>query len=127
FAQNNSLNAKRSSSAFLRKSGRGLILFFTNQRQLFALYHCAVDRDFGNVFATWHIVHDVEHDALQQRTQRARACAFCDRLSSESAQRIFSHHQAHSLHREQLCVLLDHSVLCLGENGHHFFLRQGVE
>src|SRR5205814_8374699 len=75
FAQNDSLNAKRSSSAFLRKSGRGLILFLTNQRQLFALDDCAVDRHFGNVFATWHIVHDVEHDALQQRTQRARACA----------------------------------------------------
>ena len=88
FAQNDSLE----------KSSRSLVLFLANQGKFFALYHRAIDGDFGDIFAARHIVHDVEHDSFEHRTQRTRACAFSDGLRGERAQRIFRHRQTDSLH-----------------------------
>ena len=79
FAQNDSVE----------KSSRGLVLLLANQRKLFAFYHRAIDRYFGDIFAARHVIHDVEHDAFEHRTQRTRAGAFGDSLRGEGAQRIF--------------------------------------
>src|SRR5262249_55144117 len=61
------------SSAKRRVSGSVLILFLSNKRELFPFDHRATDRDFSDVFAARHIVHDVEHDALEHRSQRTRS------------------------------------------------------
>ena len=48
------------------KSSRGLVLFLANQGKLFAFHHRAIDRYFGDIFAAWHVVHDVQHNTLEQ-------------------------------------------------------------
>src|SRR5205823_13797754 len=59
---------------------RVFVLLLTNERELFAFHDCAIDRDFGNIFAARHLVHDVEHDPFEQRSQRARPGSLRDRL-----------------------------------------------
>src|SRR5260370_5363701 len=56
---------------FLPKSGGGFLLLLANQREFFAFDHRAIDRHFRNIFAARHIVHDVEHDPLEPRANRA--------------------------------------------------------
>src|ERR1043166_1272266 len=106
---------------------RALILFLTNQRKFFAFYYRAIDRDFGNIFAARHVIHDVEHDAFEHGTQRTRACAFGNSLRGESAQSIFGHRQTDSLHREELRVLLYHRVFCFSQNRQHFIFSERIE
>src|SRR4029077_20235130 len=67
----------------VEKSRRGLVLFLANQGKLFAFYHRAIDRYFVDIFAACHVVHDVKHNAFEQRTQRTRAGAFGDSLRGE--------------------------------------------
>src|SRR5712691_1892928 len=106
---------------------RVFVLLLTNERKLFAFHYCAIDRDFGDIFAARHLVHDVEHDPFEHRPQRARPGSLRDRLRRQGAQGVFCHRQPHAFHREKLRVLLDHRIFRLGQNRHHFFLRQGVE
>src|SRR6476661_247843 len=69
-------------TAFEKSSCR-LVLFLANQGKFFAFYHRAIDRYFGDIFAARHVVHDVEHNAFEHRTQRTRACSFGDSLRGE--------------------------------------------
>ncbi len=55
FAQNDSFE----------KSSCRFVLLLANQGKLFAFYHRAIDRDFGDIFAARHVVHDVEHNAFE--------------------------------------------------------------
>src|SRR6266496_1604303 len=88
FAQNDSFE----------KSSRALVLFLANQGKLFAFYHRAIDRYFCNIFAARDVVHDVEHNSFEHRTQSARASAFGDSLRSQGPQRVFGQRQTDSLH-----------------------------
>ena len=58
-----------------KPSGRRLILFLANERELFAFHYRPIDGDLGDIFATRHLVHDIEHDPLEHGTQRAGARA----------------------------------------------------
>src|SRR5713101_1796955 len=62
-----------------------------NLVKLFAFHYCAIDRDFGDIFAARHLVHDVEHDPFEHRPQRARAGSLRDRLRRQGAQGVFCH------------------------------------
>src|SRR5437588_9989919 len=104
-----------------RPSGGVFVLLLANQRQLFAFDHSTINRDFSDIFPTRHVIHDVEHDPLQHRAKRASTGTLRDRLRGQSAQRVFGHRQPYTFHREELGVLLDHSVLCLSQNCHHLF------
>src|SRR6266436_2827611 len=53
------------------------VLLLANQREFFAFDHGAIDRDFGYIFPARHVVHDVEHDSLEHRTQRAGTSSLC--------------------------------------------------
>ena len=43
-------------------SGRALVLLLANKRQLFAFYHRAIDRDFGDIFAGNPHLHGADFD-----------------------------------------------------------------
>src|SRR5207302_1339187 len=92
-----------------------------NSRRLFAVEHGTINRDFSDIFPTRHVIQDVEHDPLEHRAKRASTGTLRDRLRGQSAQRVFGHRQPYTFHREELGVLLDHSVLCLSQNCHHLF------
>src|SRR6266849_5122944 len=103
-------DSRRSSRArHLRRFGideKGLAL---------ADYGVLVHHDFAHILHRRKIEHEVKQHLFQDRTQApgtrlSRQGFFGDRL-----QRLRPHFQIHSLHAEELLVLLDESVLRLGE------------
>ena len=75
-AQRPTLNVQRSTSQWFcteelkfvakRPTSSGVfILLLANERELFPFDHRAIDRDFSDVFAARHVIHDIEHDALE--------------------------------------------------------------
>src|SRR5712692_8993146 len=109
-------DSRRSSRArHLRRFGvdeKGLAL---------ADYGVLVHHDFAYILHRRKIEHEVKQHLFQDRTQApgtrlSRQGFFGDRL-----QRLRPHFQIHSLHAEQLPILLDESVLRLGQ-----YLDQGL-
>src|SRR5476649_2830320 len=72
--------------ACARPSRRFLLLLQTNNRRFLPFNHRAIDRHLGDVFATWNVVHDFEHDPFEHGTEGARASPFCHSLSRERLQ-----------------------------------------
>src|SRR5260370_30476268 len=95
-----------------RRLRGGLVLFLANEGKLSAFDDGAIDRHFGDVFAARDVVHDIEHDPLEHRAQRARAGSFCDRLRCESTERVFCYGEPYAFHREKLGILLYHRIPC---------------
>src|SRR5260370_16919967 len=72
-----------------RRLRGGLVLFLANEGKLSAFDDGAIKRDFGDVFAARDVVHDIEHDPLEHRAQRARASSFCDPFRCDTTDRLF--------------------------------------
>jgi hypothetical protein len=70
------LTLQRSNNAPQARLRGILVLLLANKRQLFSFDYRAIDRDFSDVFAARHVIHDIKHDALEHRAQRTCPCAF---------------------------------------------------
>ena len=74
---------------------------------LFAQYGSLGDDALLDVIAGRQLVHDVEHDGLDNGPQPARARAPSNRLFRDGLQRILVKLERHVVHVEQLLELLD--------------------
>ena len=72
----------RHNNAESGRAGLGgfLVLLAADERGFLAVDDRAIDGDFENVFAGGEIVHEIEHDFLENGPKRARSGAFADRL-----------------------------------------------
>src|SRR5687767_13885020 len=73
--------------------------------------HRSVDDDLSDVIALRKLVHDLEHQVLHDGAQRTRAGLEVDRASRNRLHGIRRELQAHTIHGEELRVLLHHRVL----------------
>src|SRR6266853_974328 len=80
-----------------------------------------VHHDFADVLHRLQIEHQIEQHLFQDRTQPAGPGFPRQGFLGDRLQRLGPHLQIHSLHAEQLLVLLDESVLRLGQ-----YLDQGL-
>src|SRR5437660_658421 len=80
-----------------------------------------VHHDFADVFHRRQIEHQIEQHLFQDRTQAAGPGFPRQGFLGDRLQRLRPHLQIHSLHAEQLLILLDESVLRLGQ-----YLDQGL-
>src|SRR5712664_1049333 len=74
-----------------------------------------VHHDFAHILHRRKIEHEVEQHLFQDGTQAPGPGLSRQRLRGDRLQRLRPHLQIHSLHAEELLVLLDESVLRLGE------------
>src|ERR1700741_4659035 len=92
-------NVERWTSSATALSSRSVfVLLLAKQRGFFPFNDRAVDGDFGDIFAAWDVVHDLEHDPLEHRTQGSGTSPFGHRLSGQSLQCILGYTQSNSLH-----------------------------
>src|SRR5438552_2079283 len=80
-----------------------------------------VHHDFADVFHRRQIEHQIEQHLFQDRTQAAGPGFPRQGFLGDRLQRLRPHLQIHSFHAEQLLILLDESVLRLGQ-----YLDQGL-
>ncbi len=57
-----------------------LVLLPSDQGRSLAFHDCTIDHDVGYIFPARDLIHDVEHDLFEHRTQSARTSAFRNRL-----------------------------------------------
>src|SRR5438093_6853049 len=74
-----------------------------------------VHHDFAHVLHRRQIEHQIEQHLFQDRTQAPGAGLSRQGFFGDCLQRLRAHFQIHSLHAEQLLILLDESVLRLGQ------------
>src|SRR5207248_2338116 len=80
-----------------------------------------VHHDFAHVLHRRQIEHQIEQHLFQDRTQAPGAGLSRQGFLGDRLQRLRPHLQIHSFHAEQLLILLDESVLRLGQ-----YLDQGL-
>src|SRR6266853_2045046 len=80
-----------------------------------------VHHDFAHILHRRKIEHEVKQHLFQDRTQAPGTRLARERSFGNRLQRLRPHFQIHSLHAEQLLILLDESVLRLGQ-----YLDQGL-
>ena len=76
-----------------------------------------VDHDFLDIIHAGQLEHGVQQDAFHDRTQTPRAGFALDRAFGDGGQSIRREGQLGAFDVEQALVLLDQSVLRLGQNG----------
>src|SRR5436309_14939555 len=96
---------------------RGLFLGLGDQhRTLVVQDDLARDDALLEALDGWQLVHDLEHDLLQDRAQAARPRAPLERLLGDGGHRVVGELEADLLEVEVLLVLLDDRVLRLLED-----------
>ena len=87
-----------------------------------AFDHFAIDYDFLDTAQVRQLEHCVQKYGLHDRTQAARACFPADRPACNTRQGLRREGQRDILHVEQLLILLEESVLRLGQDFDQRFL-----
>src|SRR3954467_11110762 len=118
----------RSSSCLLEPpcgpSG-GLCLLLVNDQRRFLLHDALfAEHDLADVLVRGHLVHHVEHRALEDGPQPARAALVVDGLPGHRPQRAVGELELHAVHLQQLAVLLGEGIPRLGEDVHQRHLVQ---
>ena len=109
-------NCWKAEAKQIGRSGRVFGLLFADEGLALSLDNAAVDRDIGDVVARGNVVHQIEHQLLEQRSQSPRACALFQRGLGERLQRVLREVEVHALHREEFAVLFEHRILRFGED-----------
>src|SRR6267142_662059 len=107
---------------------RGLFVGLGDQhRPLVVQDHLARDDALLEPLDGRQLVHDLEHDLLQDRAQAAGARAALERLLGDGGHRVVGELEADLLEVEVLLVLLDDRVLRLLENPHQRLVVEVVQ
>ena len=85
------------------------------------------DDDFARLRRFRDVVHDIEHDILDDALEAARTRLALDGFLGHGAQGVFIEFQLDVIHGEQLLILLDGSIFWLRQDAQQSVFIQGLQ